>query len=78
LQFDGRRHHHQSDRVMAKIVAGHLVRHLEQSGFVLMKKPPLPDQRMSHGRHRHSASFWVARGRFVGPQTVVWRGTQLR
>jgi hypothetical protein len=26
---------------MARIVAAHLLRHLELSGFVLMKKPPI-------------------------------------
>jgi hypothetical protein len=40
LRFDGRKRTHDADLVMARITADRLVRHLEQSGFVLMKRPP--------------------------------------
>jgi hypothetical protein len=40
LRFDGRRRVHHADDAMARITAERLVRHLELSGFVLMKKPP--------------------------------------
>ena len=40
LRFDGRKHHHRADEAMARIVTAHLNRHLRQSGFVVMKKPP--------------------------------------
>ncbi len=42
LRFDGRRRVHTADDVMARITAERLVRHLELSGFVMMKKPPAP------------------------------------
>ena len=40
LRFDGRKHHHRADGLMARIVAAHLNRHMRQSGFVIMKVPP--------------------------------------
>ena len=39
LRFDGRKRVHEADAMMARITAERLVRHLEQSGFVLMKRP---------------------------------------
>jgi hypothetical protein len=39
LRFNGRKRVHHADPLMARITAEHLVRHLEQSGFVLMKQP---------------------------------------
>ena len=39
LRFEGRKRVHQADDMMARIVAVRLVRHLEASGFVLMKRP---------------------------------------
>jgi hypothetical protein len=41
LRYDGRRRVHHADSVMALIAAERLAAHLEQSGFVVMKKPPL-------------------------------------
>ena len=41
LRFQGRKRVHQGDELMANITAERLIRHLEQSGFVVMKKPPL-------------------------------------
>ena len=40
LLFDGRKRKHDAGEFMAKIVAKRLVKHLEESGFVVMKKPP--------------------------------------
>ena len=41
LRYDGRRRVHHADSVMARIAAERLAAHLEQSGFVVMKKPPI-------------------------------------
>ena len=41
LRFDGRKRVHDADEVMARITAERLVEHLEQSGYVIMCKPPL-------------------------------------
>jgi hypothetical protein len=41
LLFSGRKRVHDSDQMMASIVAQRIVRHLENCGYVLMKKPPL-------------------------------------
>jgi hypothetical protein len=40
-RIDGRRRFDKGNELMAKITAEHLVRYLEQAGFVVMKKPPL-------------------------------------
>jgi hypothetical protein len=39
LRYRGRKRVHDADDVMARITAERLVRHLEASGFVLMKGP---------------------------------------
>jgi hypothetical protein len=41
LRFDGRKAWHKADELMARITAEHLIEHLEQAGFVVMKKPGL-------------------------------------
>ena len=41
LRFQGRKRVHQGDELMANITAERLIRHLERSGFVVMKKPLL-------------------------------------
>jgi len=41
LRFEGRKRKHDADEYMAAIAAERVVRHLERSGFVVMKKPPL-------------------------------------
>ncbi len=41
LRFDGRKRKHDAAEMMARIVAKRLVEHLERSGFVVMKKPPI-------------------------------------
>ena len=41
LRFDGRRRKHDAAEMMARIVAKRLVEHLERSGFVVLKKPPI-------------------------------------
>lgn len=42
LRYDGRKRVHTGDEFLAKITAQRLVEHLEQSGYVVMKKPPAP------------------------------------
>jgi hypothetical protein len=39
--FQGRKRVHNADEFMSVIVAERLVEHLERSGLVIMKKPPL-------------------------------------
>jgi hypothetical protein len=39
LRYEGRKRVRDADLIMARITADRLVRHLEQSGFVLMKRP---------------------------------------
>ena len=40
LRYDGWRRVHDADYAIGRITAGHLVRHLQEAGFVLMKAPP--------------------------------------
>jgi hypothetical protein len=42
LRYKGRKRVHHADEVMARITAERLVRHLECSGYVLMKRPDTP------------------------------------
>jgi hypothetical protein len=42
LRFDGRKRLHSADDMMAQIAAKRLVEHLALSGFVVMKRPPMP------------------------------------
>ena len=51
LRYEGRRRVHHADDVMARITAERLVRHLEQSGFVLMKRPSRDAPSTSAHRH---------------------------
>ena len=39
LQYEGRKQVHDAADAMARITAERLVRHLQQSGFVIMKAP---------------------------------------
>ena len=48
LTFSGRKRVHDSDRFTAKIAGDRIRRHLEDAGFVVMKKPPLGGH--GHGR----------------------------
>jgi hypothetical protein len=41
LQFSGRKRARDTDGFMAKITGDRIVRHLEQSRYVVMKKPPI-------------------------------------
>jgi hypothetical protein len=41
LRYSGRKRVHDSAEIMASIVAKRLAEHLERSGFVVMKRPPL-------------------------------------
>jgi hypothetical protein len=49
LQQDGRRRFRHADDIMAKLVADHLVRYLEDRNFVIMRKPPGPGHSTSGG-----------------------------
>jgi hypothetical protein len=40
LRYDGRKRVYHADDAMARITAERLVRHLERSGYVLMRRPP--------------------------------------
>ena len=51
LRFEGRKRVHHADDVMANITAERLIRHLERSGFVLMKKPNSVAPTTSGHRH---------------------------
>jgi hypothetical protein len=55
LQHDGRRRFRHGDDIMAKLVADHLVRYLEERNFVVMRKPPRPG-------HSTSGAMPVERG----------------
>jgi hypothetical protein len=48
LRYEGRRRVHHADDMMARITADRLVRHLERSGFVVMKAPPAAAPTTSH------------------------------
>jgi hypothetical protein len=50
LQRDGRRRFRHGDDSMAKLVADHLVRYLEERNFVVMRKPPRSGHSTSGGR----------------------------
>jgi hypothetical protein len=39
LTFDGRKRFREAEELTARITAEHLAKHLEQSGFVIMKRP---------------------------------------
>jgi hypothetical protein len=41
LRYSGRKRAHDAAEMMAGIVAKRLVEHLERSGFVVMKRPPI-------------------------------------
>jgi hypothetical protein len=40
LRFEGRKRTNDADDLMAGLVAKRLVKHLERSGFVILKRPP--------------------------------------
>ena len=48
LRYEGRKRVHHADDIMAKITADRLVKHLEASGFVVMKRPPREAPTTSH------------------------------
>ena len=48
LRYEGRKRVHHADDAMARITADRLVRHLERSGFVVMKQPAAPAPTTSH------------------------------
>ena len=50
LQRDGKRPFRQAEVSMASITASHLLRALEQSGFVLFRRPPIQNNNALSGR----------------------------
>jgi hypothetical protein len=50
LRYDGRKRVRQADEMMANIVADRLVRHLERSGFVIMRRPAMPGASISYNQ----------------------------
>jgi hypothetical protein len=48
LRYNGRRRVHDAVDAMARITADRLVRHLQQSGFVLMKSAPAAASTTAH------------------------------
>ena len=40
LRFNRRKRFHEGNKLMADITPDHIIRHLDNSGFVIMKKPP--------------------------------------
>jgi hypothetical protein len=50
LLFSGRKRVHDSEKSMARIAADRIVRHLERSGYVVMKRPPVPGAGDNPGR----------------------------
>ena len=50
LIFSGKRRHHQSDALMADIVAKRLVEHLQLAGYVIMKSPAASAHSTTGGR----------------------------
>ena len=49
LRFDGRKRIHRGDAFMAELMAQHLAEYLAQSGFVVMKRPPMPAHSSAEG-----------------------------
>lgn len=53
LRYEGRKRVHTADDIMARVTAERLVRHLLQSGFVLMKVHPIAAPSTSGHAHPH-------------------------
>jgi len=54
LRYAGRKRVHTADDVMARVTAERLVRHLERSGYVLMRRPTAAAPSTSGHRHPNS------------------------
>ncbi|SDR64170.1 hypothetical protein SAMN05519103_09482 [Rhizobiales bacterium GAS113] len=52
LRFNGRKRYHQADDYMADMTAEHLAKHLEASGYVVMKRRPLQGHGSMSGLRR--------------------------
>ena len=50
LRFNGRKAVRTGDEFMAMITAERLIDHLEQSGFVVMKRPPVATHKSGGGK----------------------------
>ncbi len=47
LTFDGRKRFRRAEELMAMITAEHLVKHMELSGMVVLRKPAVPSNLMN-------------------------------
>ena len=56
LRYAGKRRVHHADDVMARITAERLVQHLQQSRFVILKRPPTAAPSSSYHPHPHKPS----------------------
>ena len=54
LRYAGKRRVHHADDVMAQITAERLIQHLQQCGFVILKRPPNAAPSSSHHPHKPS------------------------
>ncbi|HEY3620924.1 MAG TPA: hypothetical protein VGL12_00720 [Roseiarcus sp.] len=50
LRFNRRKRYHEGDKLMADLTADHIVRYLDNAGYVVIKKPPAPGGGDSPGR----------------------------
>ena len=55
LRYAGRRRVHHADDVMARVTAERLVQHLQQSGFVVLKRQETAAPDSSRHPHPHKA-----------------------
>jgi hypothetical protein len=67
LMFSGRKRLHDSDRFMARMAGDRIRRHLEDSGYVVMKKPPA----VGGGDNPVGAALSVARAEDRRPRPLV-------
>lgn len=54
LRYAGKKRIHTADEFMARMTAERLVQHLEQSGFVVLKRPPARASSTSNHGHPNS------------------------
>lgn len=56
LRYAGKRRVHHADDAMARITAERLVQHLQQSGFVILKRPSAAAPNSSQHAYSHESS----------------------
>jgi hypothetical protein len=77
LRFSGRKRVHNADEIMSSIVAKRLVEHLERSGFVVMKRPPIGGSTPPYRGGSNATSYNDVNGlaRHVQYLRNAWRRT---